>query len=137
MDSTQNITQPSLAIDIERDKLSYLIYGHDIKPEMATIIFDNGDDLKQALENAVYDTPLLLEEYGHTTIVLHSQHFVVMPAELMPLASQVFQASFQSRKPTTGTLFVRARLPATRTPSSATHCLLRRSLRRRQWVYAH
>ncbi len=96
MDSTQNITQPSLAIDIERDKLSYLIYGHDIKPEMATIIFDNGDDLKQALENAVYDTPLLLEEYSHTTIVLHSQHFVVMPAELMPLASQVFQASFSS-----------------------------------------
>lgn len=97
MDSTLNITQhASLAIDIERDKLSYLVYGHGMKPEMATINFDNGGDMKQALENAVYDTPLLLEEYSRTTIVLHSQHFVVMPAELLPSANQVFQASFSS-----------------------------------------
>lgn len=96
MDSILNITQPSLVIDIESDKLSYLVYGHDKKPEMATTIFDNGGNLKQALENAVYDTPLLLEEYGRTTIVLHSQHFVVMPEELIPSANQVFQASFSS-----------------------------------------
>ena len=96
MDSTQNITpQPALAIDIEKDKLSYLIYGHGMKPEMATIKF-TGSDLKQALESAVYDTPRLLEEYNHTAISLHSQHFVVMPAELMSSASQVFQASFSN-----------------------------------------
>ena len=97
MDSTQNITQQSsLVIDIKKGGLSYLVYGRDVKPKMAAISFDNGGDLKQALENTVYDTPLLLEDYSRTTIVLHSQHFVVMPAELTPSANQVFQASFSS-----------------------------------------
>lgn len=97
MDSTQNITQQSsLAIDIEKGGLSYLVYGRGVKPEMATIDFDSGGDMKQALENAVYDTPLLLEDYNRTTIVLHPQHFVVMPAELIPAANQVFQASFSN-----------------------------------------
>jgi len=96
MDSTLNITQqPSLALDIEMEKLSYLVCAHDMKPKM-DIIKLAGSDLKQSLENAVYDTPLLLEEYGHTTISLHSQHFVVMPAELLPAANQVFRASFSS-----------------------------------------
>ncbi|MBO4723216.1 MAG: DUF3822 family protein [Muribaculaceae bacterium] len=87
---------PALAVDIDRDKLFYLIYAHGVKPTMATIELNKSDDLKQAIENAVYDTPLLLEEYSHTTIALHSQHFVVMPAELTPSAKQVFQASFSS-----------------------------------------
>lgn len=67
-----------------------------MKPTMATIELNSGDNLKQAIENAVYDTPLLLEEYCRTTIVLHSQHFEVMPAELTPSAKKVFQASFSS-----------------------------------------
>lgn len=97
MDNKQNITQQSaLTIDIEKDKLTYLVNGNGVKPEMATVDFDNGIDLKQAIENAVYNTPLLLEDYSSTTIALHSQHFVVMPAELMPKADLVFQASFSS-----------------------------------------
>ena len=98
MDSTNNITQqPALAIDIEKDRLSYLVFAHGMKPAMATINFDNGgSDLKQALAAAVYDTPLLLDDYSHTTIALHSQHFVVMPAELVPKAEPVFKASFSS-----------------------------------------
>lgn len=98
MDSTQNITQqPSLAIDIDSGSLTYLAHGSGIKPVMATIDFDNaGTGMKQELENVVYDTPLLLDDYHHTTIALHAQHFVVMPAELVPAANQVFQASFSS-----------------------------------------
>lgn len=97
MDSTRNITQqPSLTIDIDKDRLSYLVYGGGVKTVMAAINFDNGGDLKQALEDSVYDTPLLLEDYCRTTIVMHSQHFVVMPAALVPSASQVFKASFSS-----------------------------------------
>ena len=54
MDSTQNITQQSsLVIDIKKGGLSYLVYGRDVKPKMAAISFDNGGDLKQALENTV------------------------------------------------------------------------------------
>ena len=87
---------PALAIDIDRDKLHYLIYARDVKPTMATIELNSSDNLKQALENAVYDTALLLEEYSRITIVLHSQHFVVMPAQLaeQKIARQVFDASF-------------------------------------------
>ena len=97
MDSKLNITQqPALVIDIDSDKLSYLIHAQGMKTKMETIALDNGADMKQALENAVYDTPLLLEDYRSTTIALHSQHFVVMPAELLPSADQVFRASFSN-----------------------------------------
>ncbi len=97
MDSTQNITQqPSLAIDLERDELSYIVYGNGTQPKIGTVTLDAGTDSKQTLENAVYDTPQLLEDYSHTTIALHSQHFVVMPAELTASANIVFQASFSS-----------------------------------------
>ena len=84
-----------MAIDIERDRLSYLIFGNGIKAVNGEITLDGGD-LKHALETAVYDTPLLLEDYSRTTIALHSQHFVVMPAELMPKADLVFKATFSS-----------------------------------------
>lgn len=96
MDSTRNITQRALAIDIGIDKLSYLVYAQGMRVVMETVALDAGADLKQALENAVYDTPPLLEEYCHTTIALHSQHFVVMPAELaeQKMAKRVFDASF-------------------------------------------
>lgn len=96
MDSTLNISQQrSLALDIEQESISYLIFGKGIKAESGKISID-GSDLKQALETAVYDTPQLLEEYKRTTIALHSQHFVVMPAELaeQKMAKQVFDASF-------------------------------------------
>ena len=86
---------PALALDIERDRLSCLIYGEGMKPEVTTIALGD-NDLKQELENAVYDTPRLLEEYSRATIALHSQHFAVMPAQLMDSAKKVFQESFSS-----------------------------------------
>lgn len=98
MDSTLNTSsQQALVLDIGKASISYLIFGKGIKAEAGEIALD-GSDLKQTLENAVYDTPQLLEEYHHTTIALHSQHFVVMPAELMPKADMIFQASFSNLK---------------------------------------
>ncbi len=92
----KTLTQTALAIDIDSGTLTYLTHAQGLKTEVGTVVLDEEAGMKQALENAVYDTPLLLEEYHHTTIVMHSQHFSVMPAELMPRASQVLQASFSS-----------------------------------------
>lgn len=96
MDSTHNITQPALAIDINQDKLTYITYANGMKAVMATIAMDGSTDMKRALEDAVYNTPALLEEYHHTTIALHAQHFAVMPETMIPAANKVFQASFST-----------------------------------------
>ena len=97
MNSTLNIQQQrSLTLYIEQESISYLIFGKGIKAEDGEIVLDTGSDWKLALENAIYDTPLLLEDFTHTTIVMHSQHFVVMPAKLAKpkTARQVFDTSF-------------------------------------------
>lgn len=49
------------------------------------------------LENAVYDNPVLLDDYGSVSIVTDAPHFVVMPpalAEDEALAESTFRAAF-------------------------------------------
>lgn len=101
----ENVEQLSLAININRDKLCYIIYNNSIslsnEPAITGFIPINAsttEDWCKALENAVYDNPFLLDDYNRCTISLLSQHFTLMPQEVADagLATQVLEASFSS-----------------------------------------
>jgi hypothetical protein len=98
MENTHN-TQltKSLVLDLTCESIGYLVYGDDPKFESGTIMLDSSlSDCRQALENAVYDNDFLLDEYASTIIALHSQHFQLMPQELINagMARKAMEASF-------------------------------------------
>ena len=86
-DNNTSLTQQqSLVIDIDAQRLSYMIY-HPRGNEPATvgqilINASNQDEWCKELENAVYDNPFLLEEFNSCIIALHAQHFALMPKEV-------------------------------------------------------
>lgn len=98
MDTTHNTSQQrSLVLDIGKDHLGYLSWGGSNAVESGSIAFDSSlDDYRQALENAVYDNTFLLEDYDRTLIAVHSQHFTLLPQQLVDngLAEKVMRASF-------------------------------------------
>lgn len=64
---------------------------------MRDIAFDTALPPLQALENAVYDHPLLLDDYGRVRCVMRAPHFAVVPPEVADdaaLAARVLAASF-------------------------------------------
>ena len=102
-DNNTSLTQQqSLVIDIDAQRLSYMIY-HPRGNEHATvgqilINASNQDEWCKELENAVYDNPFLLEEFNSCIIALHAQHFALMPQEVAEagLAKRVLEESFSS-----------------------------------------
>ena len=100
--NTSPTQQQSLVIDIDAQRLSYMIY-HPRGNEPATvgqilINASNQDEWCKELENAVYDNPFLLEEFNSCIIALHAQHFALMPQEVAEagLAKRVLEESFSS-----------------------------------------
>jgi hypothetical protein len=86
-----------LALDVSRERISYLVYGGREDAQSGEITLDSTvSDHCKAVENAVYDNAFLLDDYSKTTIALHSQHFQLMPQELVEagLARKVLDASF-------------------------------------------
>lgn len=92
------LQQRSLAVDITDQELTYLIYNTGGPMETGSIAFDAGDDMKRRLEDAVYDNPVLLNDYSSTTVAVHSQRFALMPAAIndAALARQVLETSMAS-----------------------------------------
>lgn len=88
MSSTNiNIRQPelwTLQLALEQRSISYMLYTDAQENSLITgsIDLDNsvGDYLK-SLENAVYDNPLLLDDYKQVRVLIGSQHFVIVPPE--------------------------------------------------------
>lgn len=100
--NTSPTQQQSLVIDIDAQRLSYMIY-HPRGNEPATvgqilINASNQDEWCKELENAVYDNPFLLEEFNSCIIALHAQHFALMPQEVAEagLVKRVLEESFSS-----------------------------------------
>lgn len=98
MDTTLNTSQqPSLVLDVSRDRMSYLVYGGSNEEQHGEIVLDDSvSDYCKAVENAIYDNSFLLNDYNRTTIALHSNHFQLMPQELVEagMARRVLDASF-------------------------------------------
>lgn len=92
------LQQRALAVDITDQELTYVIYNTGGRMETGSIAFDAGVDMKRRLEDAVYDNPVLLNDYSRTTIAVHSQRFAVMPAAIndVALVRKVLEASTAS-----------------------------------------
>lgn len=100
MNSTPNTSlQRSLVLDIDSRGIQFLAHGSATPLESGYIAIDQSiEDVRQALENAVYDNAFLLNDYATTAIALHSSHFALMPSDLVKskLASKVLEASFST-----------------------------------------
>ena len=91
--------QRSLVLDIAHRCIDYLVHGAGTPLESGSISLASSiEDVRQAMENVIYDNAFLLNEYASTTIALHSSHFALMPGDLVKsnLAKKVLHASFST-----------------------------------------
>ena len=71
-----------LLVAIGDRQVDYILYTPTVAGSLVVGEVTRADESMQALEDAVYDTPELLNEYKRVTVVVHSQHFVLFPAEV-------------------------------------------------------
>ena len=89
----------TLQLALETKAVQYMLYDIDeensLKVGEIPLDFTAGGYLK-ALENAIYDNPLLLNEYRSVRIMAHAQHFIVLPPEFEDPndARSAFEAAF-------------------------------------------
>ncbi len=89
-----NIQQPelwTLQLSLSARAIDYILFteAHADSLIMGRIELDlsSGSYLK-AVENAVYDNPVLLDDYRRVRVVVSSQHFVVLPAGYDEIAGE-------------------------------------------------
>ena len=75
----------NLELGVCRDKLQYVLYARSGAQSLhwGEVGLDASAGYLQALGNAVYDHPLLLNDYGKVRIVASSNHFVILPHEAL------------------------------------------------------
>ncbi|MBQ4368001.1 MAG: DUF3822 family protein [Muribaculaceae bacterium] len=88
----------TLQLQVERERIRYTLHNAQEENSLlwGDIPIDNsvGDYLK-AVENAVYDNPALLDDYPQVRVLVHSNHFVVMPPSCdEDQARQLFDTAF-------------------------------------------
>ena len=88
-----------LEVAVRQRQLQYIAYAPDQHDTLNfhTIPLDPGMELLPALENAVYDHPEMLEDFGSVRVVVEAQHFVVVPlavSENDTLIHQTFYTMF-------------------------------------------
>lgn len=79
-----NIEHPEvweLLVSIDDKRVKYILYTPTVANSLITGEVAFVDDTLQGLEDAVYDTSVLLNEYKRVRVVVHSQHFVLLPGE--------------------------------------------------------
>lgn len=70
-----------LLLSIADKQVDYILYTPTVANSLMMDHVAWTDDSLQALEDTVYDTPLLLNDYKRVRVIVHSQHFVIFPAE--------------------------------------------------------
>lgn len=70
-----------LLVSIEDKQVNYALFTTTVAGSLITGKVARADESLQALEDAVYDTPELLNDYKRVRIVIHSPHFVLLPGE--------------------------------------------------------
>ena len=80
--SNYNIPHPEvweLLVSIDGRQVDYILYTPTTANSLIIGNVQCHDDGLQALEDAVYDTPHLLNDYRRVRVVVHSPHFMLMP----------------------------------------------------------
>ena len=89
----------ALDVAVSRRWVQFILYAPEQDGSLVTreIRVDDSLPVLQAVENAVYDNPVLLDDYGRVRLVVRAPHFVVVPAEVASdpaLAADVLAATF-------------------------------------------
>ena len=74
----------TLQLQVEPGRISYTLHNRHEANSLTwgEITLDEGASSPlKAVEDAVYDNPALLDDFGSVNILVHSEHFVVMPHE--------------------------------------------------------
>ena len=83
-EDTNRIQHPEvweLLVSIAGKQADYILYTPKVANSLMTGDMVWNTDTLQSMEDAVYDTPLLLNEYKRVRVVVHSPHFVLFPDE--------------------------------------------------------
>ncbi len=88
-----------LEVAVRQQQVQYIAYAPDLRDTLTigTVPLDPGREWLAAVENAVYDHPAMLDDFGAVRVVVEAQHFVVAPATVAHdemLASRTFDAMF-------------------------------------------
>lgn len=81
----QHPEQWCLELSLKEKELEYLFFSEAEENSLISgaIKFDESfDDYLKAVENAIYDNPVLLDDYKQVRIIVHSQHFLIFPHEV-------------------------------------------------------
>ena len=77
-----NIQHPEaweLLVSIDGKRLNYILYTPAVANSLIIGEVTGTDDSLQSLEDAIYDTPELLNEYKRVRVVVNSPHYVFLP----------------------------------------------------------
>jgi len=93
-----NIEHPEvwdLLVMIEGMQVKYILHTPSVEGSLIIGQVSCTDATLQSLEDAIYDTPVLLGEYRSVKVLVHSDHFVLLPVQTTPddcqlLVSQAF-----------------------------------------------
>lgn len=96
-----NIQQPelwTLQLSLRDKAIDYILFTEAQENSLitGTVELDNSaDSYLKAVENAVYDNPLLLDDYRQVRVIINSQRFLVLPSAYEEFeAQEVFDTTF-------------------------------------------
>ena len=70
-----------LLVSIGDRQVDYILFAPTVANSLIVGDVEWGGQSLQSLEDAIYDTPELLNEYRRVRVIVHSRHFVMFPAE--------------------------------------------------------
>lgn len=89
----------TLQLNLRCDSIQYSL--HDVDEENSLIVGTIALDMSvgsylKALENAIYDNPVLLDEYSKVRVMIESDHFAILPSQFSNEsdAQEVLKACF-------------------------------------------
>lgn len=75
----------TLMLALRHDNISFILYNEQENDSLITGTLDldlGAGSYLQAVENAVYDNPVLLDDYRRVAILVSAPHFLVLPPEV-------------------------------------------------------
>ena len=70
-----------LLVSIDDGRVDYALYTPTVANSLVMGQVELSDNSLQTLEDTIYDTPELLNEYRRVRVVVHSRHFVLLPMD--------------------------------------------------------
>lgn len=71
-----------LLVSIDEGQVDYILYTPSVAGSLVIGSKELADGTLQGLEDAIYDSPELLNEYNRVRVIVHSRHFVLLPQEV-------------------------------------------------------